>query len=263
MKILVCVKRVPDTSARIKVSSDGKGVALEGVKMALAPYDEFAIADALTLKEAHGGEVCVVTVGDAKAEEQLRFCLALGADRAIRVDDPAAQDSDSLGIARVLAAIVEKESPDVVYLGKQATDGDFHAVGAQLATLAGLPFVGATYPVAIDGASARCERSVEGGTEVVETMLPAVFSAEKAKGSDPKQPNLKGIMMAKKKPIETCTLADLGVDAGLVGAGARRVVLEAMSPPPERKAGQILADLPAEEAAERLLTLLRDDAKVI
>ncbi len=263
MKILVCIKRVPDTSARIKVAADGTSADLTGVEHIIAPYDEFAMEDALTLTDAHGGEVVAVTIGGPECEAQLRSCLAVGAARALHVNDPAAQASDSLGVARILAAVVEKESPDVVYLGKQATDDDLHAVGAQLATLTGRPFVGATYPIAVDGSTARCERAVEGGIEVVTASLPAVFSAEKARGKEPRYANLKGIMMAKKKPIEALTLSDLGVDPATVGATGRSLVVDELSPPPERASGTILADMPVDEAVDKLMTLLRDDAKVL
>lgn len=264
MKILVCVKRVPDTSARIKVGGDGRSVELSGVEHVVAPYDEFAMEDALTIAEAGSDvEVVAVTVGAKDAEAQLRTCLALGAQKAILVDDPAIEGSDSLGIARILAAVTEKEGADVVYCGKQATDGDFHAVGAQLATLLDRPFVSGTYPVSVNGTTVTCERAIEGGAETFEVSLPAVFSAEKAKGKEPRYANLKGIMMAKKKPIDTLTLADLGVDAAKVGAGASGLELQAIAPPPERGEGQVLADMENGEAVDKLFTLLRDDAKAI
>ena len=263
LKILVCIKRVPDTSARIRVADGGGDIDRSGVEFVVAPYDEFAMEDALTLKDGQGAEVVAITVGDAVSEEQLRTCLALGADRAILVDDEAAVGSDSLGLARILAAVVAREKPDLVYCGKQATDGDFHAVGAQLATLADLPFVSATYQIEVTDGKARGERPIEGGSEIVEVALPAVFSAEKAKGKDPRYANLKGIMMAKKKPIEKLGLSDLGVDPSTVGSAGRRVEIESLAPPPERSAGTVIKDLPADEAAAKLLSLLRDEAKVI
>lgn len=263
MKILVCVKRVPDTSARIKPDADGTGVDLSRVEHVLSPYDEFAMEDALVLKETHGGEIHAVTIGPKEFDDPLRTCLALGADRASRVDDPEAWDSDSLGIARILAAIVERDAPDVVYVGKQATDGDFHAVGAALATLTNRPFVSACYPITVEGGRARAERPVEGGIAVADVPLPAVFSAEKSRGKEPRYANLKGIMMAKKKPIETPSLADLGVDAKTVGAAGRGVTLESVTAPPSRGEATVLEDVTPAEAAERLLTYLRDDAKVL
>jgi electron transfer flavoprotein beta subunit len=264
VKILVCVKRVPDTSARIKVGGDGRSVELTGVEHVVAPYDEFAIEDALTVGESQeGSEIVAVTVGSKESEAQLRTCLALGAQKAILVDDPAIAGSDSLGIARVLAKVVEREAADLVYCGKQATDGDFHAVGAQLATLLDRPFVSGTYPVSLSGTTVTCERPIEGGSELLSVTLPAVFAAEKAKGKEPRYANLKGIMMAKKKPIETLSLADLGVDASQVGAGASGLDLQAIAPPPARGEGQILADMESGEAVDKLFTLLREDAKAI
>jgi len=262
VKILVCVKCVPDTSARIRPAADGKSVDLEGVEHVLSPYDDFAMEDALTLVEAAGqGEVVAVSVGPTEAEQQLRSCLALGASRAILVDDAAAQNGCSLTIARVLAAIVKREEPNVVYLGKQATDGDFHAVGAELATLLDWPFASATYPIRIANGTASCERAIEGGIETLEVTLPAVFSAEKARGKEPRYANLKGIMMAKKKPIERLTVAELGIDPAMVGLAGSRLRLESLERPPERATGVIIKDLPAAEAAAKLLTLLRDEAK--
>jgi electron transfer flavoprotein beta subunit len=262
VKILVCVKRVPDTSARVKPTADGKAADLEGVEHILSPYDEYAMEDALTLVEALGqGEIIAVTIGPTDAEQQLRTCLALGAHRAVLVEDPAAQGGDSLATARVLAAIVTREKPDIVYLGKQATDGDFHAVGAQLATLLDWPFVSATYPIRLEGGKASCERPIEGGVETLVVTLPGVFSAEKARGKEPRYANLKGIMMAKKKPIERLSVSDLGVDPSKVGRSGSRVTLESLERPPERSSGVILKDLPAAEAASKLLHHLREDAK--
>jgi len=260
--MLVCVKRVPDTSAQIKVKADGTSCDLSNVEHVVAPYDEYGLEEALQLREAKGGEVLVATVGDEKSEEQLRSCLALGADQAIIVKDPAALGSDGLGIARILAAIVAKEKPDLVFLGKQATDDDAHAMAAQLSVLSSLPFASAVNSGEVGDGSVRVTRLIEGGTEVLELKLPAILSAEKGL-NEPRYATLKGIMMAKKKPINDLSLADLGVDPASVGEGARRVTVEALSPPPSRKAGQVIKDVPPDEAAKKLLTLLREEAKVI
>ncbi len=262
MKILVFVKRVPDTSALIKIKADGKSVDLSGVEHVVAPYDEFGLEEALRMKEAHGGEVLVATVGDEKSEEQLRSCLALGADQAILVKDPAAQGSDGLGVARILAAVVAREKPDLVFLGKQATDDDAHAMGAQLAVLTSLPFAAAINSQELNEGKIRVTRPIEGGTELLELTLPAILTAEKGL-NEPRYATLKGIMTAKKKPVHTLSLADLAVDPGSVGEGARRVAIESLSPPPARKAGQVIKDVPPEDAAKKLLTLLREEAKVI
>ena len=262
MKILVCVKRVPDTSALIKVSADGKSVDLSGVEHVVAPFDEFGLEEALKLKEAEGGEVVAVTVGDEASEEQLRSCLALGADRAVIVKDPAADGSDGLGIARMLAGVIAREAPDIVFLGKQATDTDSHAMGAQLSVLTSRPFASAINSLELSGGTLKVTRPIEGGAEVIEMALPAILSAEKGL-NEPRYATLKGIMMAKKKPIDAVTLADLGVDAGTVGEGARRVVIEGVTPPPSRSAGQVIKDVTPEEAAKQQLTLLRDEAKAI
>jgi electron transfer flavoprotein beta subunit len=246
---VVCIKQVADTETRVKVGSDGKSLDPAGVTWILNPYDEFAVEQALRVKEKEGGEVIAVTLGPAGAQTTLRGVLALGADRAIhlRHDGPP---PDSLAVARGLAEAVKPLGADLVWLGKQAVDDDAAQVGPMLATLLELPCVSVIAAFQLEGGKATVEREIEGGREVVEVALPAVLTTDKGL-NEPRYASLKGIMAAKKKPIEERPAA-LG-EAGL------EVV--AMSLPPPRGAGKIVGEGPA--AIPELVRLLREEARVI
>ena len=250
MKIAVCVKRVPDTEARIKIAADGKAIDESGVKFVLNPYDEFAVEEALRLKEKAGaGEVAIVTVGGDLSQETIRTALAMGADRGVllKVD---AVPLDPLPVARALADELRGGGFDMILFGKQAVDDSSHAVGLIVAELLGLPSVGAVTTLAIANGTGTAEREVEGGIEVVEFTLPAVATADKGL-NEPRYPALKGIMAAKKKPLETKPVA-------LAGAGLEVLGL---TYPPERQAGRIVGE--GAEAVPALIEALRTEAKVL
>ena len=256
MKIVVCVKQVPATDSRINPSADGKAVDLSSVEWVVNTYDEYAMEAALQLKEKHGGEVVVVSVGGEKVEEAMRTTLAVGADKAVVLKDPAYAAADALAVSAALAALVKRESPDLVLCGKQAVDDDQMAVPAMLAERLDLPQVTVLVglQIAEDGASGRAQREIEGGHEEVEFSLPVVLTAQKGL-NEPRYASLKGIMAAKKKPIETVTAADLG----LAAPAARAEVLGVTQPSQERKHRMIEGDA-AQQAAE-LVRVLRDDEK--
>ena len=248
MKIYVCIKRVPDTEARIRVGGDGVSIDPAGIKFVTSPYDEFAIETALRLKEAHGGEVVVVSVGDAASAEQLRSALAMGADRAILLKGQPTLDG--LATASALAAELKDAGADLVLMGMKAVDGDQQQVGPMTAELLGLPCITVAAEVEIADGKVVAHREIEGGVEVVEAPLPAVLTI--TKGSfEPRYPSLKGIMAAKKKPLEE-------KDAQL---GESRLKLRKISPPPERPAGRIVGQ--GVDAVPELVRLLREEAKVL
>ena len=249
MKIYVCIKRVPDTAARIKVSGDGKAIDPAGVKYVISPYDEFAIEAALRLKEKAGaGEVVALTVGPAAAAEQLRSALAMGADRAVLLKaDPG---WDGLETAKTLAAELEGAGADLILFGMRAVDTDQQQVGPMVAELLGAPCVTVVAELEVEGAAVVCHREVEGGIEVLEAPLPVVVTMTKGP-HEPRYASLKGIMAAKKKPLEEKD----------VPLGGGRIRLEKLALPPERKEGRIVGQ--GADAVPELVRALREEAKVI
>ena len=250
MKLAVCVKRVPDSEARIKVGADGKSIDESGVKFVLNPYDEYAVEEALKLKEASGaGEVVVISVGPDAAQETIRTALAMGADRGVLLK-ASTIPLDPLPVAQALVGELQAGGYDLILFGKVAIDDSSHAVGVMVAELLGLPCVSAIAHLAIADGNGRGEREIEGGVEVVEFALPAVVTADKGL-NEPRYPALRGIMMAKKKPLEV-------KDAGL-GVGGLQVV--SLSYPPERKAGRIVGE--GVDAVPALVNALKNEAKVL
>jgi electron transfer flavoprotein beta subunit len=259
MKILVAIKQVPDTATQVKIGADGRAIDTTGITWIVSPYDEFAVEEALRIKEKRGqGEVVAVTLGPERAKEALRSCLAMGCDRAIHVNDPALTDTDTLGAARALAAVVKAEGPQLVLCGRQAIDDDMGAVPAQLAELLGWPCAYWIMEEAVDGdaKSVRVARQVEGGLEVFDLPLPAVVTAQKGL-NEPRYPTLKGIMGAKKKEIRDMKAADLGLTPA-----PPQLVVVALEPLPPRPPGRIIpGDVPT--AAKELVRSLREEAKAI
>jgi electron transfer flavoprotein beta subunit len=259
MKILVLIKQVPDTATQVKIGADARAIDTTGITWIVSPYDEFAIEEALRIKEKRGqGEVVAVTVGPDRAKEALRSCLAMGADRAVHVNDPALEPADTLLAARALAGVIKLEQPKLVLTGRQAIDDDMGAVGAQVAELLGWPCLSWIMEEAIadDGSKVRAGRQVEGGLEVFEVPLPCVLTAQKGM-NEPRYPTLKGIMGAKKKEIKELKAADVGL--GQVARELEVVALEALPPRPP---GRILTGDPKDMARE-LVRALREDVKAI
>jgi electron transfer flavoprotein beta subunit len=259
MKILVAIKQVPDTATQVKIAGDGKSIETAGITWIVSPYDEFAVEEALRIKEKRGqGEVVAVSLGPDRVKEALRSCLAMGCDRAIHLNDPAWNAADTLTTARALAAIIKQEAPGLVLMGRQAIDDDMGAVPAQVAELLEWPCAYWVMEEAIsaDGTSVKAARQVEGGLEIFELSLPAVLSAQKGL-NEPRYPTLKGIMGAKKKEIKDVKAGDLGLAAeppqlSLLG-------LEALPPRPPGRV--IQGDV--QTAVKELVRALREDAKAI
>ena len=259
MKILVAIKQVPDTATQVKIAADGKSIETAGITWIVSPYDEFAVEEALRIKEKRGqGEVVAVTLGPERAKEALRSCLAMGADRAVHVNDPAFNDADTLTTARALAAVIKQEQPGMVLVGRQAIDDDMGAVGAQLAEVLGWPCAYWIMEETIDadGKTVKAARQVEGGLEVFDLPLPAVLAAQKGL-NEPRYPTLKGIMGAKKKEIKDVKAADLG----LPGEPSQLSIVGLEALPPRPPGRIIEGDIAT--ATKELVRSLREDAKAI
>jgi len=210
-KILVCIKRVVDYNVRIRVKPDGTGVVTDGVKMSINPFDEIALEEALRIKEAgKAAEVIVATIGSADCQQQLRTALAMGADRALLIETDL--EVDPLGAARALHALIGKEQPELVILGKQAIDDDCNQTGQMLAAIWGRPQATFASKLELLGATARVTREIDAGLETIEVDLPAVVTTD-LRLNEPRYVKLPDIMKAKKKPLETMPLASLNSDA--------------------------------------------------
>jgi electron transfer flavoprotein beta subunit len=248
MKFLVTVKRVTDYEAKIKLKADKSGIVTDGVNMIMNPFDEIAVEEALRQKEKHGGEVVVLSIGSDDSKEQIRGALALGADRGILVQHSGAVDA--FGVANILVKMVDKEKPDVVFMGKQAIDGDSNQAAQMLAELLGWGQATFANTVTLDAKSATVVREADGGLETVQCDLPCVITTD-LRLNQPRYAKLPDIMKAKKKPLDEVPAASLGVDL------APRVVDKSYAEPAAKKAGQKLADVAT------LITKLKTEAKAL
>jgi electron transfer flavoprotein beta subunit len=249
MKILVPVKRVVDYNVKVRVKSDGTGVELGGVKMSMNPFDEIAIEEAVRLKEKGvATEVVAVSMGVAQCSETIRTALAMGADRGILVETDA--DLQPLAVAKMLKALVEKEQPTLVILGKQAIDDDMNATGQMLAAFLGWPQGTFASKITVEGEKLVVIREVDGGLETIEIALPAIVTSD-LRLNEPRYASLPNIMKARKKPIETVKPADLGIDP------APRLTVLKVTEPPKRQAGKKVGSV------AELVDKLRNEAKVI
>ena len=241
MKIVVCVKQVPDTEAEKRLLPDTWTVDRESSNPVLNEMDEFAIEEALKLVEAHGGEVTVLTMGPDNADSALRKALSMGADAGIHLVDDALAGSDAVATSYAIAQALATTEYDLVILGSEASDARTSLVPAMLAERLGLPQLTFASKVTIDGTAIQIQRLTDYGHDIVEASLPAVVSVVE-KINEPRYPSFKGIMAAKKKPVQTLDLAALGLDAASVGwAGSRSKVVDATVAPPRAK-GTIVTD---------------------
>jgi len=249
MKVVVCINHVPDTEARIKVGPDNLTIDRAGVNYMLSPYDEIAVEEALRIRDKFKGEVTVISLGTDAHKETLRKALAMGVDKAILLKDD--NPRDSFGVAFALAAEIKPLAPDVLLFGKQSIDYDDAQVGTLVAEILGLPSVAVVVKLDIqEGGAVVCEREIEGGHEVVQTNLPAVFLAQKGL-NEPRYPSLKGIMAAKNKPID---------EKSAIAAQAR-VTTVVMRKPPGKNPGRIVGT--DASAVPELIRLLHEEAKII
>ncbi len=249
MKILVAVKRVVDANVKVRVKADNSGVDLSNAKMAINPFCEIAIEEAIRIKEkGQADEVIAVSIGEKPCQEQIRTALALGADRGIHVETSG--EVQPLAVAKLLKSLVEKEGADLVILGKQSIDSDNNQVGQMLAALTGMPQGTFACKVEVGEGSVTVTREIDGGEQTVSLKLPAVVTTD-LRLNEPRYASLPNIMKAKKKPIDTVSPEDLGVD---ISSGLKTISVEA---PAARSAGVKVADV------DELISKLRTEAKVI
>lgn len=255
MNIVVCLKQTFDTEEKITIK-DGQ-INEEGVEFIINPYDEYAVEEAIKLKEQFGGEVTVITVGPDRAESALRTALAMGADKAVLINDESLF-GDEYTTAKVLAAAVKRNGFDIVLCGNVAVDDGAGQGGPRLAELLGIPQITTITKLEIDGDKVTAERDVEGDVEIIETKLPVLVTAQQGL-NEPRYPSLPGIMKAKKKPLERLTAADLGINPEEVQPKTETVEVFL---PSKKQAGKILqGDLDAQ--VKELVSLLRNEAKVV
>ena len=249
MKVLVPVKRVIDYNVKVRVKADNSGVELANVKMAMNPFDEIAVEQALRLREAGGAdEVVAVSIGPAQNQETIRTALAMGADRGIHIE--ASHDIEPLAVAKLLKAVVERENPGLVLVGKQAIDDDCNQTGQMLAALLGWAQGTFVSALEVTGDRAKVVREVDGGLEHLEINMPAIISVD-LRLNEPRYASLPNIMKAKKKPLDSLTVDDLGVDI------TPRLTIVKVEEPAEREAGIKVADV------KELVEKLKNEAKVI
>lgn len=248
MNSICLIARVPDTATRVKASADGKSMDADGVQFVINPYDEFALEAAIQFKEKNGGELTVIHVGAADFSKDLRQCLAKGADRAVHLKTDAQLGPHA--ISSLAAEKIKGLMPATVFCGKQAVDGDVGATGVMLAGLLDVPAISKVSSLEFGDGSATCTREIEGGTETIETSLPAVFTLEKG-ANEPRRAGLKEIMAAKKKPL----------DVEEVTAPAAKLEAVSFELPPPRAEGRIVGE--GADAVSELVRLLREEAKVL
>ena len=249
MKILIPIKRVVDYNVKVRPMADESGVDLNNVKMAINPFCEIAVEEAVRLKESGvAEEIISVTIGSTAAQEKLRTSLALGADRAILIETDS--EVEPLGVAKLLKAVVEKENPDLIIMGKQALDGDNNQTGQKLAALLGYPQATFASELSINDGKAEVTREIDGGLQTVSVNLPAIVTTD-LRLNEPRYASLPNIMKAKSKPLDVMQASDLGVDI------SPRISTLKVTLPPEREAGVIV------ETVDELVDKLKNEAKVI
>jgi len=256
---VVCIAQVPDTESRIKIAAGGRRIDEAGLKFIVSPYDEFALEEAIRLKDKKGGDVTVISFGPDRVQQALRECLARGATKAMHIKGEVA-DADALGVSKVLAAAIKSVPHDVVFFGKQGVGMDNSLVGPMVAELLGYPQVNVVTHFEAGEGKATAHREIEGAEEVIEVSLPAVITAQKGL-NEPRYAQLKGIMAAKKIPIESKSLADLGLqDSDIFN---QRVTVVSLELPPEKKAGRKIEGGDAAAAARAIIKFIREEVKAL
>lgn len=256
MKVMVCLKQVPHQDARLDVNADGTWIQEDNIKFEINSYDTYAVEEALRLKDSAGAEVVVVSVGPDRVTQALRTALGMGADRAVHVKDPAAQGADALGTAKILAAVAKEVEADVVFCGLMADDDNASAIPPMLAALLDMPSATSVLATEAGDASIKVERELEGGDlEVVELSKPCLLAIQTG-ANQVRYASLKGIMQAKKKPVDVKTLADLGL-ADSVGAAHNKTKINRIYVPPKGDSAEILQGS-TDEVVSQLLTKIKE-----
>ncbi|MDS9471672.1 electron transfer flavoprotein subunit beta/FixA family protein [Sporosarcina pasteurii] len=257
MNIYVLVKRTFDTEEKITVNNGA--IVEDGAEFIINPYDEYAIEEAITVRDEHGGEVTVITIGDEEAEKQLRTALAMGADKAVLINtEDDLDEMDEFTVAKIISEYLSDKDADLILAGNVAIDGGSGQVGPRVAEMLGINYVTTITKLEIDGTDVKIVRDVEGDSEVLETALPLLVTAQQGL-NEPRYPSLPGIMKAKRKPLEELELDDLDLDEDDVEAKTETVNVFL---PPAKEAGRILEGEIADQVKE-LVQLLKDEAKVI
>lgn len=257
MNIFVLLKKTFDTEEKISVSNGQ--IEDDGAEFIINPYDEYAVEEAIVQRDAHGGEVTVVTIGDEDSEKQLRTALAMGADKAVLINtEDDLEEGDQFTTAKILEAFFEDKEADLILAGNVAIDEASGQVGPRLAELLGIPYVTTITSLKIDGEKVNIEKDVEGDVEVIETSLPVLVTCQQGL-NDPRYPSLPGIMKAKKKPLEELEIDDLDLDEDELEPKTKTTDIFL---PPEKEAGRVLEG-EIEEQVQELVSLLKNEAKVL
>lgn len=261
MEIIVLLKQVPATESFIGIADNGLSIKAEDIKWVINPYDEFAVEEALRIKEAQGGgSVTIISAGQERAVEAIRTALAMGADKGILIKDPVIDNCDALGIAKILAAAIKDSQFDLIIAGQRAVDDDNFQVGTAVAELLNIPNISLVIKEEIANGKIKCQRTVESGTVVLEAPLPALFTTQKGL-NEPRYASLPGIMKAKRKPLDIKSLSDIGIDASEIGEPKAKVL--AMKLPQERKGGKIIKGDSSRAIVAELVNALHKEAKVL
>lgn len=262
MEIVVLVKQVPDTESLIQIAGDGASIKTDDIKWVMNPYDEIAVEEALQIRDAQGGTVTILSMGPQKSQETIRTALAMGADKGIHINDPAAEGSDALATAKILAAALKDMPCDLIIAGQRAVDEDNYQVPAAVAEYMGVPQISLVVKAEVGDGKITCHRTIEGGTVVIEAPLPALFTTQRGL-NEPRYASLPGIMKAKKKPLDVKTIADLGIDPASVGSANRKVKIKSLNFPPERQAVRMIEGDSAGAIGDELVRVLHEETKVI
>jgi electron transfer flavoprotein beta subunit len=260
VEIVVLLKQVPATESFIGIANDGVSIKTDDIKWVINPYDEFAVEEALRIKEAHGGSVSILSVGSEKTVEAIRTALAMGADKGILINVPNGNVYDGLTTAKIISTALKETAFDILIAGQRAVDDDNFQVGPATAEFLKIPHMSMVIKQEIIDNNIRCHRTVEGGTIILESPLPILFTTQRGI-NEPRYASLPGIMKAKKKPIDMKTLTDIGLDPETVGKPLTKIV--SLKTPTERKRGIMIEGDSAQEKAANMVRILHEEAKVL
>lgn len=262
MEIVVLVKQVPDTETMVRIADDGVSIEADKITWVMNPYDEFAVEEAVRIKASLGGTVTVLSLGSERVLETIRTALAMGADKGIHIHDPATEGSDALATGKILAAALKELPYDLIIAGQRAVGDDNYQVGVAVAEYLDLPQISMVVKQEIREGKIKCHRTEDGGLAVVEADLPVLFTTQRGL-NEPRYVTFPGIMKAKKKPVVTKTLADLGIDPQTVGFAGQKVKNIALHYPPKRTGVHMIACETDQEKAVELVGILKEKLKVI
>ena len=252
MEIIVLMKQVPATESFIEIAQDGMSIKTDNLNWVINPYDEIALEEAIRIKEAQGGNVTVVTIGQAGAQDAIRTAMAMGVDKGILIDDPKAL-GDSLGTAKILAATIKQMEYDLIIAGQRAVDDDNYVVGPAVAQYLDIPCITLVTQQKISDKKIECERTIDGGVEVVEACLPALLTTQRGR-NEPRYTSLPGIMKAKKKKIDTRTLADMDIQS----PGEAHSEMLGLKFPSQKRKGRLIEGNSPEEKTDLLVKALQE-----